>query len=324
MMRRYAVALALIFLSAVLFADKQLEFSVISTITRMFGQTSYELEVIDPVLGVMSLLEFPLGSTVAGLRADLEKHTSGGIPWAVRTSFYTNLGDPGKVMKDSDWFLYQDYPPIYFSYTESDAEMRYLQATVRFEARLYSRRWLAFYATGGYRYQYVDYDIMGYEGWQYLDKDPVDGDPELYVISAGSALKVMEYQITHHAPMAGVALRLTTPKLALDLAAGYQLVLISDYDDHVLRSKLSTAEGTGHGLLCSLDGRYTLRRETGSFRPFLFLAADFSYVYADIEQTQEWYGDLDPYATKGTRYTGISHLIKSALFTSTMGFGFRY
>ena len=322
-MKRYAIAFALIFLGAALFADKQLEFSFAGAIARMFGQTSYKLEVTDPVLGVMSLLEFPLSSTVVGLRAALEKHTSGGMTWAVRASFYTNLGDPSNVMKDSDWFLYQDYPPIYFSYTESDTEMRYLQATVRFDARLYSRRWFAIYATGGYRYQYVDYDIMGYKGWQYADENPVDGQPELYVMSASPTLKVMEYQITHHAPMAGIALRITTPNLAVDLAAGYQLLFISDYDDHVLRTKLSTAEGIGHGLLCSLEGRYMLGRKISPLRPFLFLAADFSYIYADIEQTQKWYGNLDS-VPKGTVYTGISHLIKSALFTSTLGIGLHF
>jgi len=321
-MKRHAIIFALIFIGAALFADKQLEFSFAGTIARMFGQTSYELKVTDPVLGVMSLLEFPLSSTVVGLKAALEKHTNRGMPWAVRTSFYTNLGDPSNVMKDSDWFLYQDYPPIYFSYTESDTEMRYLQATVRFDARLYSRRWFAVYGTGGYRFQYVDYDIMGYEGWQYVDTD-LDDEYELYVISASPILKVMEYEITHHAPMAGIALSITTPNLAVDLAAGYQLVFISDYDDHVLRSKLSTAEGIGHGLLCSLEGRYTLKRRIGVFRPFMFLAADFSYIYADIVQTQEWYGNLDS-VPKGTRYTGISHLIKSALFTSTLGFGLHY
>ncbi len=321
-MKRYAITFALIFLGAALFADKQLEFSFAGAIARMFGQTSYELEVTDPVLGVTSLLEFPLSSTVVGLRAALEKHTNGGMPWAVRASFYTNLGDPSNVMKNSDWFLYQDYPPIYFSYTESDAEMRYLQATVRFDARLYSRRWFAIYATGGYRFQYVDYDIMGYEGWQYIDSD-LNDEYELYVVSASPTLKVMEYQITHHTPMAGIALRITASNLALDLAAGYQLLFISDYDDHVLRTKLSTAEGIGHGLLCWLEGRYTLRRKIGSFRPFIFLAADFSYIYADIEQTQEWYGDMDS-VPEGTKYTGISHLIKSALFTSTLGIGLCY
>ncbi|MBA7580907.1 hypothetical protein ES708_22805 [subsurface metagenome] len=319
-MKRYTIAFAFLFLGAALFADKQLEFSFTGTIARMFGQTSYELEVTDPVLGVMSLLEFPLGSTVAGLRAALEKHTNRGMPWAVRTSFYTNLGDPSNVMKDSDWFLYPDYPPIYFSYTESDTEMRYLQATVRFDARLYSRRGFAIYVTGGYRYQYVDYDIMGFEGWQYVWNGTAY---ELYVVSASSTLKVMEYEITHHAPMVGFAFRIATPNLAVDLAAGYQLLFISDYDDHILRTKLSTAEGIGHGLLCSLEGRYTLKRSIGSFMPFLFLAADFSYIYADIEQTQEWYGDLDS-VPKGTKYTGISHLIKSALFTSTLGIGLCY
>ena len=50
-MKRYAITFALIFLGAALFADKQLEFSFAGTIARMFGQTSYELEVTDPVFG---------------------------------------------------------------------------------------------------------------------------------------------------------------------------------------------------------------------------------------------------------------------------------
>ena len=66
-----------------------------------------------------------------------------------------------------------------------------------------------------------------------------------------------------------------------------------------------------------------LGRKISPLRPFLFLAADFSYIYADIEQTQKWYGNLDS-VPKGTVYTGISHLIKSALFTSTLGIGLHF
>lgn len=319
-MKRYAIVFSLILIGAVLFADEQLVYSFTGTIGRMFGQTSYELKVPDPVQGVMSLLEFPLGSMVASFNINLEKHTESGMPWAVRTSVKTNITNPGNVMKDSDWYLYQGYPPVYFSYTESDTEMRFLQASIRADKKLYSMPWFDIYATGGYRYQYADYNIMGYVGWQYIYNGTAY---DSVGISAPSTLKVMEYHIIHHAPTVGFAFHIDAPNLTMNMAAGYQLVLISDYDDHVLRSKLSTAEGIGHGILCSLEGQYKLKRKIGSFEPFIFIAADFSYTYADIKQTQEWYGNLDS-VPEGTVYTGISHKIKSALFTSTLGVGLYY
>jgi outer membrane protease len=321
--KNIAISFILILLSTVLFADDQLVFSFSGAIGRMFGQTSYELEVPDPVQGVMSLLEFPLGSTIVNLNLDLEKKTNNTTHWAIHTSFKTNIDDPGNKMKDSDWFLFSGYPPAYFSYTESDSGMRFLQADIGVEIKLFSGRLFDLYATGGYRYQYVDYDILGYDGWQYADLSPVDGQPELYVTSAPSTLKVLEYHISHHAPTIGFAFSIDTPYLTLDMAAGYQLVLISDYDDHLLRTKLSTAEGPGHGILCSLEGNYTLGPKIGSFKPYIFFAADYSYTYADIDQKQEWYGSADS-VPAGTVYTGISHIIESSLFTSMLGIGLSY
>ena len=322
-MKKLAISFILILLSTILFADEHLVFSFTGAIGRMLGQTSYELKVPDPVQGVMSLLEFPLGSTIVNLNLDLEKKTNNTTPWTIHTSFKTNIDDPGNKMKDSDWFLYSGYPPVYFSYTESDSEMRFLQSSIGVKIELLSRRLFDLYATGGYEYQYIDYDILGYDGWQYADLSPVDGQPELYVTSAPSTLKVLEYHITNHAPTIGFAFSIDTPYLTVDMAAGYKLVFISDYDDHVLRSKLSTAEGIGHGLLCSIKGVYKLGHQLGPFTPSVILSADFSYVYADIEQTQEWYGNLDS-VPEGTKYTGISHIINSTVFLSTIGFSLSY
>lgn len=260
-MKRYTVSILLLFAGTLLFSNEQLEFSFTGSIGRMFGQTSYELKVNDPSLGVMSLLEFPLGSTVVILNLDLEKHINSGIPWAIHTSFKTNIDDPDKKMKDSDWYLYQNYPPIYFSYTESEALMRFLKAEISFDKKLYSWRFFEFYVTAGYQYQYIDYDIMGYKGWQYQDSDQ-NGEYVLYASSKSSALKVLEYKITHHAPMAGIMIHTKTLNPSVSLSLNYLLVFISDRDDHVLRTKLSTAEGIGHGLLSSLECRYNIKQKT--------------------------------------------------------------
>ena len=109
-MKKNAISFILILLGAVLFANDQLVFSFTGAIGRMFGQTSYELEVKDSSPGVKSLLEFPLGSTIASFNFDIEKHTNSEIPWAIRISFRTNIDNPDKVMKDSDWYLASGYP----------------------------------------------------------------------------------------------------------------------------------------------------------------------------------------------------------------------
>lgn len=321
-MKKCTVSLLLILTVTLLFSNEQLEFSVTGSIGRMFGQTSYKMEENGSGLGVMSFLEFPLGSTVAILNLDLEKHIKSGIPWAIHASFKTNIDDPNEVMKDSDWYLYKNYPPIYFSYTESEAQMRFIQAEVSFDKKLYSWKFFEFYATAGYQYQYVNYDIMGYKGWQYRNQDKYENF-KLYVSSVNSDLKVLEYKITHHAPMAGIMIHANTLSTYVSLSLNYLLVFISDYDDHVLRSKLSTAEGIGHGLSCSLEGRYNIKHKQGSFMQSIFLATSFSYIYADIDQTQKWYENLDQ-APEGTIYTGISHIIESTLFSCALGIRLSY
>jgi len=196
--------------------------------------------------------------------------------------------------------------------------MRYVQATSLVEFKLHSWQWVNLYAAGGYQFQYTDYDILGYKGWQYIDDSPSDGQPELYLVYAGSSLKVLEYQITRHSPMAGILLNTQDTNPSISLAIIYQFLLISDSDDHILRSKLSTAKGIGHGLLCSIKSGYKFKQKIGLFYPSVFISADYSYIYADIDQTQKWYGDLDS-VPEGTVYTGISHIIKSTLFSGTLG-----
>jgi hypothetical protein len=93
------------------------------------GHTTYLLDAPDPAaVGVRSELVFPLETLTASLRASMGRAEGPKRDWRVQLYLATALSDPWGLMKDSDWYLLQGYPPIPFSYTESDVELRTLTA----------------------------------------------------------------------------------------------------------------------------------------------------------------------------------------------------
>ena len=84
-----------------------------------------------------------------------------------------------------------------------------------------------------------------------------------------------------------------------------QLIYLQDRDDHVLRNKLSTARGFGFGGEGDVVFSYSWG-ENESYRPYVSLTAELKYIWANTDQTQEWYD-----SETERRYTGITHIVES-------------
>jgi hypothetical protein len=155
----------------------------------------------------------------------------------------------------------------------------------------------------GFGYQRFAQDIAGYEGW-YLD-DQGDVQPQ-----SGNVLAIT-YKVSY------TSVRLLTSFvfdrlrfMEVGLTGDVGVVHVSDEDDHVLRNKLSTADGAGITTGLALELAFFLPVRSGRLRPWIALAGEARRNVANIEQTQYWYDDEpggDPPA--GTRYTGIDHKV---------------
>jgi hypothetical protein len=120
-----------------------------------------------------------------------------------------------------------------------------------------------------------------------------------------------------------------------------------DIDDHLLRFKLSTADGDGYGVLGRVGITLELPKQTSGLQPFMGFDVDFMSVKVDGTQVQEWYEDelgyvydqatgdpiIDPetgqpqqevLAARGTRITGIPHEFCSTQLSLALRFGFTF
>jgi hypothetical protein len=283
-----------------------------------------------PYLGGRSELIFPLNTLLVGGGLSVDYYRAGVKRGGFAASAYSNITSPFGLMTDADWYLYGTYPPIAFSYSESSVDMRSVLAHGEVQLFVFQAEPVEFLVALGYRFLWLEQDILGYRLWQYADTDD-NGEFELYVGSTTE--KVLYYRITYHLPSLGLAARLAFGRLSLEGLLAYSLFYVSDYDDHLLRSKLSTASGVGNGLLGRLQMRYrmgaggTEQSVGGRLHPFFTLDADYMGLRASSRQTQYWYGD-DPGTTTqdetGTRITGVPHLITSKQFRLTAGLLLRY
>lgn len=277
----------------------------------LLGSTQYLLQAP----GVQSKLEFPLNSLVLGVGAEYSVQRREMEEWRFKLSAGTAISGPWGLLKDHDWYLVEDAPPIKFSYTESEAEMFLFEVDAGGEKRLHSSGEAHYFASLQYSYQYISQNALGYSGWQYVqDPNPPVDDDYVYAIGVmNSDLLALEYTVVYHRLGAGGVLRWQPyPRLGIDLTLLPQLTYVRDKDDHVLRNKLSTAAGIGYGGAAELSITYR-SPGTQEYQSYVGLTGNLLYLRAVTEQTQEWYGD-DPGTSEddtGQKYTGISHIIQT-------------
>lgn len=258
---------------------------------------------IDGKLGKeASELEFPLDSYVGKVNASLgEKNV-----WSIDLSLAKNLtGNTGK-MKDSDW------EPVYVwstgekiqektIYSESDTDMdalffdligRYYFLSEVTDSGVIG----SLGVIGGYRYQNLSFDISNVNQWS-----PIGIYSPVYVSG-----KVATYEITYNIPYAGVVLDWNSSgKFSLNLLGAYGKAYSKDEDDHILRSKKSTAKADGPFYSLKAQGAISLSQKLS-----LLLALEYLKIEVKGKQKQVWYATTSE-ATAGTTLTDIDYSARS-------------
>ncbi len=316
------------------FAEKKVQLSLAPTLGHGFGETEYILNFRSYVLDadgeilvdasghpiiyeVKSLLEFPMDVIFVGASLLLEPVQDKTL-WSVEVGVYTSVNDPGGVVTDSDWDSATSlWDMTKWSYTESDATMSSLRLNIEVTRRLLTEGKLRISALAGLRYQKIEHDIYGYDGWyRLLDTISYVYSSETYVQS-GSGL-VGHYEVTYKQPQIGL---LTTaelsPDMTLKLKTAFTPVWFDDYDDHILRMKESTADGDGTGFEASLRARVKFSSFQAPLRPYLDIFADYMTLNATGYQTQTWYGDdgaTPDFDDTGQSVSNIYHEVNSTQY----------
>jgi hypothetical protein len=300
------------------------------------GDTRYLMEELGSP-GVSSELIFPLNTLVEGVTFRGER-AGGRRDWGFEASVAVNLFAPFGKMKDYDWWMYPGYPKMAFSYTESDANMVWLTASVAWKPMLVTRGWGSLAAVLGYRLQYVHQEALDFKGWVYEDitsppdTDPEppnvpDGVPEPWLLDGSGIGTVLTYWVLWNIPTAGLAVTLRPgAAVTVQAEAGLAVPIVADEDDHVLRYKLSTASGMGFGAYAELAARYSWGKSQSRVRPFLSLSVGGMALKANTQQTQTWYGD-DPGTLgddTGFRILGVDHQISTRQFSVVLACGATY
>ena len=200
-------------------------------ISILDGSTTYEIDAnafdpsaSDSVSRIRSKLEFPLDVTLIG--AGIAYRFGGVDPvWEARVSFLASVNDPSELMTDEDWI---DDDPV--SFTESDAQGSALMFSGELARRILTREKFTMHLFGGGTYQRIEQDIIGFDGWQDLDRNgvrsPVRGDDTAVV-----------YEVTYFSAEAGARMDISFSRaFGAAAATSVGLLFASDSDDHVLFS----------------------------------------------------------------------------------------
>ncbi|MFH2055303.1 MAG: omptin family outer membrane protease [bacterium] len=312
MSTRSAFLGALLLTTALITGVCQAQEITIGSITeRAFGYTDYTLNVSstihDQTYYLRSQLEFPLDVWLVGAAISADWPNARAPRWSLEGALRFAVSDPVSLMYDHDWYRLPEDPFTKFSYTESGVEMA---GTL---TDLDGSFWLLWWGkmrlgiTVGYRHYLIKQDIIGYEGWQ-LD-DSTGAQRPL----SGTARGIY-YKIVYYLPHAGIRSRLQLADwLRWDNRLTYLQVFASDYDDHLLRNKVSAADvhGAGGNLRCEFS---LIQTSASGALPFASLYADLTYLQAWGDQTQSWYGD-DPASPDeddtGQVVSGIPHDVES-------------
>jgi hypothetical protein len=302
-------------------------FALEAELSEGFGRSAYDLSVPIGTDVLMSRLEFPLDGVQASLHGLYSQLRTGEEIWRFELSGALGISDPICLMRDYDWVKPAGYPPIPFSYTESSVEAISASVSLRAARVFFVRGPVRLSVAAGYRFAYLFQSIRGYKGWQYVWNDTA-GAYDLYLIQ--SYQEAVRYTLYSHAVPLGVALRFApAARLAFAMDLAYLPVYALDEDDHLLRNKLSTSSGIGHGL----EGRLALLwrpgragRAPGGAGLYLSCSVEGLLWFVSTTQTQRWYGD-DPSAPgdeTGMVLPGIDHHISNLELRAGIGVGFRF
>lgn len=306
---------------------KRVKWSVAPTISMNFGQTEYEMDLqftqFDTASNkfvterIRSLLEFPTDFLMGGVEIEVRSHPDRLDYWGIEASLLTSLTNPGNKMTDFDWHAISGFFDLtHFSFTESDVEGKAYQLQLQGYRRLFGSRELSVAVLGGFQYYKIDQDIIGFDGWQ----RPFDVANTRYAdsINITGTSKAIIYRVTYKMPHIGLKGRLLLPKEnRIELKGALMAVFASDFDDHLLRKKRSTASGTGWGFQSELKIHLVPNPAKQKNRIFVDLAAKFLTLKVTSNQTQRWYETVvenDTEIPEGTVIPGVPHDFRSTQY----------
>jgi hypothetical protein len=266
-------------------ANGSSRFSISPELSFLNGSTDYEIDAnafdpnaTDSVSRIRSLLEFPLDVTLVGATV---KYSFGGADhiWTATASLNVSISDPSDLMTDKDWI---DGVPV--SYTESNAEASIIFLSGHVSRRMLTRERYTVALFAGLDYRRIEQDIIGFDGWQDLDRNgvrsPIRGDDTAVI-----------YEVTYLSPEAGLRADVNLSG-SFDFATAIStgLVIASDSDDHLLRGIKS--EGDGIGIAIGATGELRLRPAVSAMPGFwIGVFGGVRYHYAEGNVTKTWYRD---------------------------------
>jgi len=323
-------------------ANSKIDFTLTPRILSMTGHTEYSLDVtfntVDsatqtPVQeSIASLLEFPLDNVIVGFGFNLKPPTSD--KWILNGNFGLSVKDPDDKMFDSDWHTKLPFfGKTLYSFTESDVTLKMIQADLNYRHMIMQKPKTSFYVMVGFKYQKIEQDIINFAGWQRFLDDAEHSYGSQYLISYDDM--AILYKLNYYIPYFGLAGDFNlSSKFLVSFSAAYSYSYFTDSDDHVLRNKLSTADGNGSSFILNGSNRIILSRNENGKAFFIETFVDYLTIDINGVQKQYWYDDegyTDPItdefiilAEKGTIITGIPHKIKSNQLSIGFSLGFTF
>jgi outer membrane protease len=258
-----------------------------------------------------SKLTFPEDAVIAGGSAALGWKASPRWDWRLCGRMWKNLSDPSDKMTDEDTLLHQESEGIHDReaprrvtadyrariYSESDAELNAYGVDAKAELirRTESGDWSIFV---GHRYQKLEFDLFGLQGYQ-IGLGGL-GMPDGALTPISGSTKVGTYDAETQMPYAGLGYYFDVfSRLHGALSAAYSpWMQVKDDDNHILRGKASSSDTSGAAVMLKASARVDLLENV-----FVRLTAEYLSMSADGDITEVFYRST-PEASAGMVFNG--------------------
>jgi hypothetical protein len=274
-----------------------------------YGYIDYTINLPGADTSFRSELEFPLRSFNSGVEFGYYLNNGDRPNWEFYTALYRHMSNTDEPMKDHDWFSENEEIYQKFSYTESDIMIKNTVVNFGIRKNLLSIGDGNLNITAGYRYQEVRQRIFGIRGWQININD---ANPTRIDINEGG--EFLYYLMQYKSPFIGFEIRQDIlNRFKINFLINYLRVFSSDYDDHLARNKILTAEGSGHGLRSEFDIGLNLSNSDAVRKFHLGIIGSLFIAEISTDQSQRWYGDdpISPQDDTGTVIDGIDYKTKT-------------
>jgi hypothetical protein len=299
-MRRFQFLLILI----ILFADAiplraEVTAEIDASLILLSGFTKYQIggdSTINNKLGSyrfpISELEFPLTSEYASLKGAVEIWDLIRIEGSINKNLATDTG----YMKDSDWgYLYYNYHleiPGASSdsldiYSESKTELDAMIWDMNIGCRIVDKPKFTMLFALGFMQQYFDFRVSNLNQWypsyyNYFGNFNTGIKYKVYPYHIYKSGRVLEYNVTYNIPYLKFNFGFKPiKKLVISSDLGISpFVSAKDYDNHLLRDKISKGDCTGMFLKTNIDIKYFITK-------YFYAGNRLDYLYIDTTGEQK-------------------------------------